>query len=559
MAKNAGDVLDAFADRLKTQNVPNAAARPARYAMAVLTDNAVRALPWIRANAWDASAHDHLFERRTITVDDLGQFAETARREGGDFTALASFLTSTIEDIETERQSRASLTRGPAVLFSVGILAFLITLAGYAAFLDYRYHSDLLKAFETRSETLSNDTSPERLAGVAQLHGEVARASAAAPLSRLVTIPYWASGPKVEAMYRAEVTATLPDALREAIGEAIATEGDNIALYESLRAWAILTGRTDWAPAFLAGWIEARDAQFGIGHLAEHVFYLNGPEPRLAVPDDELMDQARQFAREADETDRAFLELLRDPDMRALGHWLPVTLIPEIEDIFVLRTGKPLADGVPRAFASGGWDLASSGKVDAAIRTARIEATKLFPTPAATSLDSRKGVLDKLQGRSIEVWKEWLEDLRIRPFADGDSARFVSGALSRRNSSFEKVLQEVWHQVGGDDPTRPVANRSQIEATFGPAIDYLRSGKISELNGLFASLSVALSTLDLDEKRGIDTLMNLQERARSIVALREAPPLVAQIAEDVLAQTSAVHAQVLTNPLTREWQARVYP
>ncbi|CAN0587163.1 unnamed protein product, partial [Ectocarpus sp. 12 AP-2014] len=369
----------------------------------------------------------------------------------------------------------------------------------------------------------------------------------------------WTSGPKAETVYLTEVNAVLPDALREAIGEAIATEGDSVALYDTLRAWSILTGRTEWAPSFLAGWVEVRGETLGIGGLAEHVAYLDGPEPRLAVPDDELMEQARRFASEAPEVDRAFLELLRLDEMRALGRWVPVDFIAEIEDVFVLRTGKPLAEGLPHALASQGWELASGGAVNDAILIARVEAAKLFPTPAQTSPQSRKAVLDKLQSVSIARWKNWLEDLRVQPFADGKSARLVSGALSRPNSSLAQIIEGVWREVGGQDPTRPIENKKQIDATFGPEISYIRSGKISELSSLFASLNVALSTIDQNEERGIDALMNLQERARSVVALREAPPLVSQIAEDVLAQTSAVHAQVLTNPLTREWQARVYP
>ena len=184
LAKTAAEVLDAYASRLKSRDVPPATVRPARYAMAVVIDNAVRGLPSIQSSAWHASAHAHVFERRVISVDDLGQFEETARKEGGDFTPLASFLKDVIAEIETDRQSRASLSRGPALLFGLGVLGFLISLAGYAAFLDYRYHADLLDAFETRFESLPQDKSPERLASVAQLHGEVARASAAAPLSR---------------------------------------------------------------------------------------------------------------------------------------------------------------------------------------------------------------------------------------------------------------------------------------------------------------------------------------------------------------------------------------
>jgi type VI protein secretion system component VasK len=90
-------------------------------------------------------------------------------------------------------------------------------------------------------------------------------------------------------------------------------------------------------------------------------------------------------------------------------------------------------------------------------------------------------------------------------------------------------------------------------------IQYAEQGRIAELSALFSSLNVALGSMDFDEARGGERLMTVQDRARSVAALTAAPPVVAQIAEDVLAQTSAAHASLLGNPLTRRWQAQVYP
>jgi type VI protein secretion system component VasK len=65
--------------------------------------------------------------------------------------------------------------------------------------------------------------------------------------------------------------------------------------------------------------------------------------------------------------------------------------------------------------------------------------------------------------------------------------------------------------------------------------------------------------MDRDEETGLQRLMTIQYRAASITALRQAPLVVVQIVEDVLAQTSATHADLMTNPLTRAWQAEVLP
>jgi type VI protein secretion system component VasK len=559
LAVRAGQVLSAFANRLEKSDVPASSVLPARYAMAILVDSAVRDLPSVRTNVWSAAAHAHVFDRREMTVDKLRQFSKTAHTEGPEYDEFALFLDGVIEDIEGGLQTRSSVSRTPARVFGLAFVAYLVCLAGYIAFLDYRYHSDLISVFDDRMATLPEEASPDRLALVAQLHSEVTRASDAAPLSRFVQLPFWVSGERVTEIYRSEVAAILPDALREAIGEAIATEGDSISLYDNVRAWAILSGRTNWSSAYLAGWVEAREDSLGLYGLADHVTYLDGPEPRLAVPDEALMEQARDFATEATEAERSFLELVRLPGMRALGSWSPLQRIPEIEDVFVLRSGRDLGKGVPHAYTRNGWDLAKTGAIDEAIRIARIEAAKLLPRPSGASIDVRRQVTDRMQAESLAIWKAWLEDLRVRPFVDGKSAIVVSGALSREASPLARIVEEVWREAGGDDPTRPVANKDQINATFGPAVSYVRQGGISELSSLFATLNVALSTMGVDETRGIDALQSFQERARSVAALKEAPPLVAQIAEDVLAQTSAAHARVLSNPLTREWQARIYP
>ena len=48
--------------------------------------------------------------------------------------------------------------------------------------------------------------------------------------------------------------------------------------------------------------------------------------------------------------------------------------------------------------------------------------------------------------------------------------------------------------------------------------------------------------------------MTVQDRARSVAALRVAPRVVVQIVEDTLAQSGAAHEDLLSNPLTRAWQ-----
>jgi type VI protein secretion system component VasK len=53
-------------------------------------------------------------------------------------------------------------------------------------------------------------------------------------------------------------------------------------------------------------------------------------------------------------------------------------------------------------------------------------------------------------------------------------------------------------------------------------------------------------------------LMSIRDRANSVSALRLAPPIVEQMVEDVLAQTSAAHSDLLSNPITGYWQNNVF-
>ena len=559
LAERAGVVLGDYEDRLRSAGAPAPSVSPARYAYAVLIDQAVRTLPGISTSAWLAGAHVHVFDGRDITIDTLRRFLETARSEGREFLDLAEFLEDVIGRLEGKRRTREGVSRKPTLLLALGFLGFAVCLGAYVLFLDYRYHAGVMGAFHAELAEAPATPASARLDHIGRIHGEVSRASAAAPLSRLVELPFWRSGPSAEAIYRQEVASALPDAIRAQIGRALSVEGEDIAIYDTLRAWAILSGRTEWSPAYLAGWLKARNASLGSGVLAPHVAFLSGPEPRLAVPDGALLEQAEEYARTATESDRAFLELTRLPEAQALGQWDATAAVPDLAEVFVLRSGRSLQDGIPQIFGRDGWDFARRGGIETAIRVARREAARLFVKPVETRRDTGDLVLAKLQDRSLSIWKDWLHDLRVRPFTDRRSAVRVSGMLSRRNSPLEALFLNVWREAGGEDGTRPVAAKRKIDETFGETVNYIRTGGVESLSSLFGSLNIALSTIQRDDMQGADKLMNLQERARSVVALRNAPPLVTQIAEDVLAQSSAAHASLLTNPLTREWQARVYP
>ena len=61
-----------------------------------------------------------------------------------------------------------------------------------------------------------------------------------------------------DAVHDAAVQRHLPAALVRAMDAALAGEGESLPLYDTLRAWAILSGQADWSPAYLAGWLSDR-------------------------------------------------------------------------------------------------------------------------------------------------------------------------------------------------------------------------------------------------------------------------------------------------------------
>ncbi|HLQ19040.1 MAG TPA: type VI secretion IcmF C-terminal domain-containing protein, partial [Tabrizicola sp.] len=192
-----------------------------------------------------------------------------------------------------------------------------------------------------------------------------------------------------------------------------------------------------------------------------------------------------------------------------------------------------------------------------AVQTARREAGRLFDTVPPGPNNAPDQVLDLLQRETLVRWKGFLADVQVRPFSDPEQAVLVSGRLAAPDSPLAKLLPEVWAQVGGLDRARPHAMQLRIASDFAALIQYSEDGRMGEIANLFASLNVALGAMDRDEPRGLQRLMSAKSRGATLAALRTAPPMVVQIVEDVLAQTSAAQADPLSNPLTKAWQSEV--
>ncbi|MFO1138029.1 MAG: ImcF-related family protein [Paracoccus sp. (in: a-proteobacteria)] len=561
-------LLDRFeADALRG-GVPQPAIKPARYGLAVLLDHRARTLLKLDPGTWSVLVRRQLLDGRDISVARIRDFRARAAAGGAPFAPLDRFLTDLIARIEAGRHAHRRRGSGGWGWKVAGfVLALVLGLAGYTAFLEYRFHQRITASFNAEVLTIGLDQ-PQKGADLARrlddLQAAVARVRAAAahaPLKRSLRLPYFDSQTRAEAVYTEAVRRHLPGAIADGLETAFATEGDGLALYDALRAWTVLTGKDDWTPGYLAGWLEDRGAAMGIAGLAAHVPALAGPSPDLQPRDAELRDQAQAFAAEVAEPDRAWLELLRSEKMRDLPAWNPDAQVPGLSQVLMRRSGVPVATPLPGVFTQAGWDYARDYGTGIAVQKARAIAPLIAGKALPTQNRSPDLLMDRLEAETIATWNAWLADLRVRPFTERDTAILVSGLLSQPDNPLTQLLQQVWVQVGGRDKRRSYDQQLRLAREFGPMIQYVEQGRMAEISALFASLNVALSAVDLQQRRGMERLMSIQDKARSIVALKAAPRIVVQIAEDVLAQSATPQADAPAggNALTRQWQQQVFP
>ncbi|MGB8814869.1 MAG: ImcF-related family protein [Paracoccaceae bacterium] len=565
LLRHAGTLLDRFgADALRAGVIPSAVP-PARYALALILDQKARANRAIEVNAWARGAHRFLFEGRDVTTVTLSDFIRKAADAGHDFDGIRLFLERCLARLEGQRRrfDTYQQTNWTGIVIVLGI-AFTLAVAGWAGFVEWRYHRDLTAVFDAEALQIGLDRSGEipdlaqRLDQLERAATQVRVASAKAPIRLFAGLLGWDAAARADAGYAASVQRHLPGLLARGIDEAFATEGGAAQLYDTLRAWSVLSGQAEWAPDYLAGWAADRAAgNATLAGLAPHIAQLRVPTVALPQPDPELLTQARSFAAEADESARAYLELRRAADVAKLPNWRPDTAVPGLGDVMQRRSGLPMSAPVPGLFTAAGWNHARDFGAGIAVQTARAEAARLFPTPPKTRNETPDVLLDILQRETLAQWSALLADLRVRSFNNPETSVLVSGQLALAKSPLDGLLREIWAQAGGNDRRRSHAQQLSIAAEFAATIQYVEQGRMAEISALFASLNVALGAMDRDEATGQQRLMTMQDRAQSVAALRTAPRVVVQIVEDTLAQTGASHADLLSNPLTRAWQTEV--
>lgn len=545
--------------------VPNSI-KPARYALAMLLDTRAREIAGLSLKTWTVLAQRQLFEGHDVPVSRIRDFREAAAKQGAGYADLERFLGDILARAQARRHAHRRIDSGHwGYRITAYLLILFLGLAGYAGWLEYRFHEKLVTAFDAQALTIGLDRPQEGAALVERLNSmrstvdHVANAARRAPLRRIVRLPFGDAETHARRVYRAAVNRHVPMAIANGIETVLATQGDGLILYDALRAWSVLVGDDEWSIAYLGGWLEDNGTAAGLDGLSAHVAALDGASPDITPKDTTVMDQARGFAAEVTEPDRAWLELLRAERMRALPDWHPTGAVQALDTVVLRRSGKPIDEGIPGLFTMAGWSEARDYAVGGAVQRARDLAQMITGQSLPTQNGSPDLLLDRLHAETLGTWNKWLADLRVRPFAQRETAIIVSGALAQPENPLTELLREVWIQVGGTDRGRSHSQQLAIAREFGPMIQYIEQGRMIEISRLFSQLNVALGAIDINANRGTQRLMSIRDRARSITALKNAPRIVVQIAEDVLAQSALPEQGQAANPLTRGWQQQVFP
>lgn len=544
LAATARTLVAAFEIEARREKVPTDWLLDARDALVTLLDTRARNNPALPVRQWERAFAAALPISRELGSRRLAERAAEAASGGPSRRDLARFLGHCNEAVQVAHAAgEQHRTRADRGLVFLGVACFFAILAAWAAWAEWRFREQLLAQLPDVERVIEAGMTATPAARAAQLDAFAAavrlveQGASNSPLGIIRHVESVDPGRTARRRYSEAANALVAGPLAEALAVALATEGEANALYDSLRAWSILKGTSDWQPRFLAGWVADRAQTFPeLAYLAPHVAAMSRALPAIPSPDPETIAQARQFASEGPASERALLELARAEETAELPGWSLDKAIPGLDSILIHSSGLAIERAISGLYTEAGWNYARSGGARQAIRRASTEAAALL---AAKDTTTTEAVMDLLQKRTLAEWSHYLGDLRVRPFSDQPTAVVISGALSASNSPLSALIREAWRQSGGTDRSRSHANQLRVAAALGPAIQFVEQGRMSEISQLFVSLNVALSVLDADAELGKKSLMDAQERANSIVALQQAPLLVVQIVEDVIAQTAA--------------------
>ena len=183
------------------------------------------------------------------------------------------------------------------------------------------------------------------------------------------------------------------------------------------------------------------------------------------------------------------------------------------EDALIRQSGKPLDDGIPGFYTREGFWTVFVPEAFASARAVLDETWVL--RDAGDTRPKRQAVIDEMfdlyYDTYIVQWRSVLGDLRIPPFADGQSASTVLGAISSRTRSpLKRILESIAYETALSDPP-PVAGVDADSEVLGEAVDdVLGSSNAARLAQAMAQAAAS------DQKLGepvADTFGNLRDYA----------------------------------------------
>jgi hypothetical protein len=189
LVQRATEALDRFDAELERAGVQPSTVRPARYALGLLLDQTARKNRAVDVLLWGAGAHRLIFDGRDISAASLRDFIRKAGDAGQDFAGVKVFMERRLAVLEGSRTAfDRNLGAGWTGITLVLILAFVLMVAGWAGFVEWRFHRDLTRLFDAEALDIGLDRDavmpdlPQRLTRLGEASGGVARAAEKAPI-----------------------------------------------------------------------------------------------------------------------------------------------------------------------------------------------------------------------------------------------------------------------------------------------------------------------------------------------------------------------------------------
>jgi type VI secretion system protein ImpL len=338
----------------------------------------------------------------------------------------------------------------------------------------------------------------------------------------------------VDAYDRALGGLLLPRLLARLETQMQANLGKPDFLYEALKVYLILGRQGPLDRDQVMAWL---GADFAISFaddeatrdrlLAHAQAMLDTPLTAVAL-NGPLVAQVRGILTREPLAEYSYNRIMRSPKVRSLPDWTVADNAgPAGGKVFALRSGHPLASGVPGIFTWNGYhkiflallptvtkDITEDGWVLGLEQTGGVagrieEVTKL-----------RRDVLGLYLDEYVRRWDQLLADIAIKPFGSVGEAVDQLGAISGPNSPLRTLLvavdgqTQLTAQAGGGEAAESAEKAGKVAGGTGALVGAVVRGSLNkEQNEVAAMLGEAIGTGDTAP---VDPAHRVDEHFRAI-------------------------------------------